>query len=91
MDDIDFSDGAMFGASPPPSRPPPLAPLAPPKPAPVTPPPAPVASVPRCAQCGFAYGIAFHDRNIYVRGRGWKMERFCSEACGANYQMGCEG
>lgn len=73
MEDIDFSDAAMFASTAKPAADPP-APL-----------------VPRCRQCGHAYGIAFHTRNIYRRGEGWKEERFCSEACGADYQMGCEG
>ena len=87
-DTIDFSDGAMFAAPKP--RPPALAPLAP-KPAPAIRPPAPDGvMVPRCPQCGFAYGTAFHSRMIWRGGRQNEV-RFCSEACGANYQMGCEG
>lgn len=90
MEDIDFSDAAMFASTAKPAaRPPALAPLARAAVTVAADPPAPL--VPRCRQCGHAYGIAFHTRNIYRRGEGWKEERFCSEACGADYQMGCEG
>ncbi len=85
-DPIRFDDAAMF--APPRPRPPVLAPVARPTP-PIN--NAPAVMVSRCPQCGFAYGTAYHTRNIYRRGTGWKEERFCSECCGADYQMGCEG
>lgn len=75
---IDFSIAAMYAA--------PTKPTQSPKPTPAE----PLPLVARCAQCGHAYGIAYHTRSIYRRGRGWSDERFCSEDCGANYQMGCE-
>ena len=52
--------------------------------------PAPVALVPRCPQCGFAYGIASHSRMVWKNRQQVEMT-FCSEACGADYQIGSEG
>ena len=52
--------------------------------------PKPVALVPRCPQCGFAYGIAGHTR-IVRRNRCDEEMTFCSVACGDHFQMGCEG
>lgn len=50
----------------------------------------PAPPVARCPQCGFAFGAAFHTRVIFQNRRQSEI-RFCSPACGADYQMGCEG
>ena len=82
---IRFDDAAMFAA--PPRRPPVLAPVVRPTP-PIS--NTPAVMVPRCPQCGFAYGLASHSRMVWKNRQQVEMT-FCSEACGADYQIGSEG